>query len=134
MKFNTAISKLMEYINNFSSKKEVHRDIKETLVQLLSPIAPHLSEELWFALGHRDSIFNEKWPSFDKDFISDDVITIVIQVNGKVRGKIEVGNKLSKEAVVLFAKSNKNVETYLADKTIIKEVYVPGRLINFVVK
>ena len=100
----------------------------------MSPIAPHLSEELWSVMGNKHSIFDEEWPLFDQNFIHDDILTIVVQVNGKVRGKMEVKSGLQKDDVLLLAKSNKNVESYLIDKVIIKEIYIPDRLINFVIK
>ena len=134
MKFNTAISKLMEYINNFSGRKEVHRDVKYTLVDLLCPIAPHLCEEIWSKLGNSSSIFKKNWLSYDENFIVDETITIVVQVNGKVRGKIDIKNDAGKDKVLLLAKLNKNVESFLLNKQVIKEIYVPGRLVNFVVK
>ena len=134
MKFNTVISKLMEYVNNFTARDEVHISVKETLVQLLSPIAPHLSEEIWSILGYDDSIFDQSWLTYDSSLVLDDIITIVIQVNGKVRGKIEISKDSEKEEVLKLAKLNKNVDEYISNKEIIKEIYVPGRLINFVVK
>ena len=134
MKFNTAISKLMQYVNNFNNKKEVHGSVKATLVQLLSPIAPHLCEEIWSILGNSDSIFDKEWLTYNDALVLDDVITVVIQVNGKVRGKIEVSKDIEKEEVLLLGKSNKNVGEHILNKEIIKEIYVPGRLINFVVK
>ena len=134
MKFNTAISKLMEYVNNFTGRNEVHKDVKETLVHLLSPIAPHLSEELWSKLGFKDSIFDNKWPDYDESLTVDDIVTIIIQVNGKMRGKIEVRSELNKDEIFTISKSNKNVKNHVLEKTIIKEIYVPGRLVNFVVK
>ncbi len=134
MKFNTAISKLMQYVNNFNSQKEVHVSVKQVLVQLLSPIAPHLCEEIWSILGNSDSIFDKEWLTYDDALVLDDVITVVVQVNGKVRGKIEVSKDIEKEEVLLLGKSNKNVGEHILNKEIIKEIYVPGRLVNFVVK
>ena len=134
MKFNTAISKLMEYINNFTSRNDVHVSVKETLIHLLSPIAPHLCEEIWSILGNSDSIFDQEWLAYDDALVLDDIVTIVIQVNGKVRGKIEVLKDSEKEEVFSLARSNKNVNEYILDKETIKEIYVPGRLVNFVVK
>ena len=134
MKFNTAISKLMQYINNFTNKDEVHISVKETLVQLLSPIAPHMCEEIWEILGKENSIFDEPWLKYDESLVVDDIVVVVIQVNGKVRGKIEISKDSSKDTVLGSAKSNKNVNQHISGKEIVKEVYVPGRLVNFVVK
>tara|TARA_Y100000996_G_scaffold48593_1_gene33326 strand:- start:642 stop:3035 length:2394 start_codon:yes stop_codon:yes gene_type:complete len=134
MKFNTAISKLMQYINNFTNKDKVHISVKETLAQLLSPIAPHMCEEIWGILGKENSIFDEPWLKYDESLVVDDIVVVVIQVNGKVRGKIEISKDSSKDAVLGSAKSNKNVNQHISGKEIVKEVYVPGRLVNFVVK
>ena len=134
MKFNTAISKLMEYVNNFTGRNQAHVLVKKTLIQLLAPIAPHLCEELWSALGGNDSVFDQKWLSYDSELVSDDIITIVIQVNGKVRGKVESSKDSGKEEIFKLARLNKNVEGYISGKSILKEIYVPGRLVNFVVK
>ncbi len=133
MKFNTAISKLMEFVNHFYDKG-LNETIRNNFITLLSPFAPHLSEELWEISNNKKSVFNEKWPIFDESKIVLSTISIAIQVNGKLRGNIDIDIKTSKDEILELAKSHNNVVNYILDKNIIKKIYVPGKIINFVVK
>ena len=133
MKFNTAISKLMELMNHFSSIK-INNDFRITFLKLLAPIAPHLCEELWMREGHSSTIFDESWPDFDEKLIIDDMLTIVIQINGKLRSSIYLPNGTSKEKVLDLCKEIPKIDQYLKGKSIIKEIYVPGKLVNLVLK
>lgn len=135
MSFNTAIAKLMEYVNAvYKSNEPVAKSDMETFVLLLAPQAPHIAEELWQKLGHTESIAYAKWPTYDETMTQSDTIDIVVQVMGKKRAVISVAANADKETVLATAKANENVKTFIDGKTILKEVYVPGRLVNFVVK
>ncbi|MFQ6617563.1 MAG: leucine--tRNA ligase [Fidelibacterota bacterium] len=132
-KFNTAISRIMEYVNSLYKSTNVTKENLENLLLLLAPFSPHLSEELWERTGHKGSIFNEKWPSYNDDMIRHERITIIVQINGKVRGKFEISPDAGEKELLSKAKSIENVNKYLKDKNLIKSIVVPGRIINFVV-
>jgi len=142
-RFNTAISALMELINELIEAKEkvkieeapeMWRENIEILLILLSPFAPHVAEELWQRLGFTESIFVEKWPSFDKRFIKEDNVTLVVQVNGKVRDELIVPIGTKKNKASELALGGGRVKKHLEDKQIIKTIYVKDKLINIVVK
>ncbi|WP_286680135.1 leucine--tRNA ligase [Tepidanaerobacter sp. EBM-49] len=138
--FNTAISAIMEMVNELSDYKD--RDISkkvlseslDTLLLLLAPFAPHLAEELWHKLGHMRSVYLEKWPSYDAAAILEDEIEIVVQVNGKVRDKIVIPVNTPEEEVKEAALKQERIAPYIKDKKIIKVISVPGKLVNIVVK
>lgn len=131
--FNTVVSALMEF-TNAASKTGMDDDSKKIVLKLIAPVAPHLAEELWEGLGEKKSIFDSDWPSFDKKLIKDETIELVIQINGKVRAKTNVPADISQEDAIKAAKDLKNVQAHIEGKNVIKEIYVPGRLINIVVK
>jgi len=132
MKFNTAISRLMEYVNYFF-ENGINQSSYDTLTKLLSPLAPHICEEKWSA-NNEESIFNEKWPNFDESLTEKSTINIAIQVNGKLRGTLEVDKDLDKDEILLLAKENNNVLSFTSNKEIIREIYVPNKLVNLVIK
>ena len=132
MKFNTCLSKLMEFVNHFY-EMGLNDDYRVVFVKLLSPFAPHLSEELWSILGNDTSVFNESWPTFDTSKLEMPTIDIAVQVNGKVRAIISIENNLNKEDVLIKAKEENKIKKYLDKKEIKKEIYIPGKIINFVV-
>ena len=132
MKFNTCISKLMEFVNHFY-ESGLSNMYKKGFVKILSPFAPHVGEELWSVLGNSHSIFNESWPIVDKSKLEQSSISIAVQINGKVRTVISIDKELGKDAALLKAKENNNIKKYLADKEIKKEIFIPGKIINFVV-
>ena len=132
MKFNTAISRLMEFVNYFY-EKGITSDISNILTQLLSPLAPHISEEVW-AQNNNDSVFTTKWPSYKKEMLIKKTVKIVIQINGKLRGSIEVNKDIDKETILSLSKDNAKILPHIQDKQIIREIYVPGKLVNLVVK
>ena len=134
IKFNTAISKLMTCSNELNSAKSISINDKKVLIKLLAPFAPHLSEELWEDLGEEISIFNNDWPEYSKNLIIDDTMTIAIQVNGKLRGSIDVDKNIDKENILKLSKDNNNVQKFIKGKIIVKEIYVPNKLISLVVK
>ena len=134
MKFNTAISRLMECINHFSGHTDVQLHIKRDFIKIIAPIIPHIAEELWEINGGESSVFLESFPVYDKSLAEEDTITIAVQVNGKLRGNIEVVKTNNNEELLAFAKKHENVSMHLQDKDMIKEIVVPQRLVNFVVK
>ncbi|MDZ4858890.1 MAG: leucine--tRNA ligase [Candidatus Hydrogenedentes bacterium] len=134
LQFNTAISRMMEYLNAASKAESIsHTDI-EQFVRILSPFAPHLCEELWERLGHTTSIAFEPWPTYDESLLVETTIEIPVQVNGKLRGVVTVDAGAEKEAIIAAAKAEPRVAAQLDGKQIVKEIYVPGKLAGFVVK
>jgi len=133
-KFNTAVAAFMEFLNfAFLNKKEISKDTIERFLILLSPFAPHITEELWHQLDHKDSIHKQKWPKYDPRLIKEEIITLVIQVNGRVRDKIEVEADISEEKARELALLSKKVQNWISGKEIKKIIFVPGRLINIVI-
>ncbi|MEO0557584.1 MAG: leucine--tRNA ligase [Bacteroidota bacterium] len=133
LRFNTAISAMMELVNAAYKWGAVPRAIVEPFLLLLAPFAPHLAEELWSRLGHASSLATADWPEFDESHLAQDTVEIAVQVNGKLRGTVTVAADASKETMLAAAKEESNVARYLADGTLRKEIAVPGRLVNFVV-
>jgi leucyl-tRNA synthetase len=137
--FNTAIAAIMELVNGiyaFKEKQEypaVLREALETVVRLLSPFVPHITAELWQLLGHEDSLEARGWPAWDNEALVEDEKLIVVQVNGKVRGKISVPATASEETVRELALTDPNVSRFLEGMTVRKVVVVPGRLVSVVV-
>jgi leucyl-tRNA synthetase len=133
MRFNTAISALMELTNAAYKWPQMPRSAAETLVLLLSPLAPHLAEELWQRLGHKESLAYHAWPVADPALLKADVLEIPVQVNGKVRGKISVPAEAAEHEVIEIAKRDQSVGKHLAGQSVKRAIYVRGRIVNFVV-
>ena len=138
LRYNTAISTLMEFVNLVRSETEseshaVSPELLEPLVIMLSPLAPHFAEECWERLGNTDSVFDERWPEFDEELARDNEIELVVQVNGKVRARLHVSAGSLESEVVRAASEEQSVRRFIDDKTIRKTIYVPDKLINFVV-
>jgi leucyl-tRNA synthetase len=131
--YNTAISRLMEYVN-FMYQSGANKAALDALILLLAPIAPFTSEELWSLAGYKGSVHVHDWPSFDASLIVDTTVTIVMQVNGKVRDKIEVAKGLDQSAVEALAKQSDNMQKFIAGGVIIKTIFVADKLLNIVVK
>lgn len=140
MGFNTAIAALMEHVNElyklkaehgFASSKQWGQSIA-TLLQLLAPFAPHITDELWEQIGNTESIHLSQWPMHDDAYLVSDVMTIAIQVNGKLRGEVEVATDDTEDAIVAAAQSDVKVASHLEGKTIRKTIYVKGKIVNFV--
>jgi leucyl-tRNA synthetase len=132
--FNTAIAQMMIYVNELFKAKEVSLQLWRPLVLLLSPYAPHLAEELWEQLGEAPSISTQEWPEYDPALTIDDQVTIVVQVNGKVRSKLEMDAGLAKEALIEAALANERIQEWTTSKQIVKTIAVPDKLVNIVVK
>ena len=134
MKFNTIVAAFMEFINFASeNKSEIGRDTIKKIMILLSPFAPHITEELWHQLGNEKSIHNQKWPRYNKKLIKEVKITLIIQVNGRVRDKIEVEASLSEEKAKKLTLEREKVKRWIEGKGIKKIIFVPGKLINIVI-
>ncbi len=132
--FNTAISQMMIFINECAKVESLPRGMWEGFVKLLSPYAPHLGEELWEKLGYKNTIAYEKWPEFSEDFCKEDTKTIVISVNGKVRGNFQVAPGTSKEDLEKMALENESAKKFTDGKQIVKVIVFPEKLVNIVVK
>jgi leucyl-tRNA synthetase len=136
--FNTAIAAVMELVNGVTAFKhkepapEVLREAIESVVRLLSPFVPHICEELWQHLGYENSLEENGWPTWDESALVAETLLIVVQVNGKVRGKVTVPADADKEAVEAAALAESNVARFLEGKTLRKVIVVPGRLVNIV--
>ena len=140
-RFNTALAALME-CNNVLIKQQnepvarsaAYRRTLETMMQLLAPMAPHIAEELWHLTGHTGSIHLTAWPGYDESLTHDEIFTLVVQVNGKVRERFEVPADISEQEVRKLALYNPRVASFIGDATVQKVIYIPGRLVNIVVR
>ncbi|HKL59277.1 MAG TPA: leucine--tRNA ligase, partial [Sphaerochaeta sp.] len=134
LNFNTAISQMMVLVNELYKTEGLSRVVWETLIKLLGPYVPHIAEELWEKAGHEPSLANVSWPTYDEKLTIDSEVQIILQVNGKVRSKSLQEKGLSKEEMLALAKGDERIQTWIAGKTIIKEIVVPDKLVNLVVK
>ena len=132
--FNTAIAEMMVFVNELQKAGCKNRDAVETLLLLLAPYAPHISEELWEAIGHNASISSEHFPSYDPELVEDTVLTIAVQINGKLRGTFVAQAKSPKESLLEEAKKVESVIKFLEGQTIVKEIVIPDKLVSFAVK
>jgi leucyl-tRNA synthetase len=142
MSFNTAIAAMMEAVNGYYAQKTTvpfskapatWRWAMATFVQLLAPFAPHITEELWQQLGGEGSIHTSQWPTYDEKYLVSDTMKIVVQVNGKVRAEIELPASTEKDTVIAAAQANERIATYLTGHEVKKTIYVPNKLVSFVV-
>lgn len=131
--FNTAISAMMILVNHLGKEERRSRQVLETLLQLLSPFAPHLCEELWQELGHQKSIFLSSWPQFDPELAKDEEIELPVQVNGKLREKLMVSANIEEAELKDLVLSSEKVQQFLNGQEIKKWIIIPGRLVNIVV-
>ena len=140
-KFNTAVAAMMEMVNGLYKFKESHgmqasetwRFTLESLLQILAPFAPHITEELWQEMGHTDTIHVNHWPKWDEKYLVSDVVTIIVQVNGKLRAKLELPADTDKDAIEQAALVDENVIKFTSNKPPKKVIYVPNKLVNIVV-
>ena len=132
-RFNTAISRLMEFVNFFTSQDVRPTKAMETFSLLLAPLAPHMAEELWSLLGHEQTLAFEPWPTFDPALLKDAEVEIPVQVNGKLRGRVVVAADAGGPQIEMAARDDPKISELLAGKTVKKVVVVPGKLVNFVV-
>ena len=134
MDFNTAIAKMMEFTNFFTPCEKRPLSAMKKFLVILSPYAPHIAEELWRLLGGTDSIAKEAWPTYDESALKQDNVTIPVQINGKVKSKINVPADADKSAMIEAALADSKIQSSTDGKNIVKEIVVPGRLVNLVVK
>jgi len=134
LKFNTAIAKMMSLVNEYNKKDQITQADYEVLLQLLNPIAPHITEELWEMLGHETSLVYETYPEYDEAKLVKDEIEMVISINGKVRDKMIVENKATSPEIEELALKQEKIMSYIDGKKVVKIIVVPGKLVNIVVK
>ena len=131
--YNTSIAALMELVNTLREQNCVEHRVVSDLIQMIAPLAPHFAEECWERLGHKVSVFDSRWPTYDEALTRSDEITVVVQVNGKVRGTLTVARDADEATVRQLAENDDNVQKHIDGKAIQKVVYVAGRLVNYVV-
>ena len=134
MEFNTAISRMMEFVNFFNKQTVRPRSAMERFVLLLSPYAPHIAEELWHVLGHGETLAYEPWPQYEEALTRENTIEVPVQVLGKLRAKVCVPADASPADIEAAARADQKVQEWIGGKQVVKVIVVPGRLINFVVK
>ena len=134
MKFNTAIAALMTLLNDIYDVGEINKFELEKFLIILNPFAPHVTEEIWNRQGFSGMVANAKWATYDEEKCVEDQIEIAVQINGKVRNRISIASDISKEGAIETAKADEKIAVAISGKTIVKEIYVPGRLVNIVVK
>lgn len=134
IRFNTAISQMMVFINDCYKADVIPTEYAEGFVKMLAPMVPHVAEELWQILGHDETLSYAQWPTYDESKLVDDEVEIVVQVLGKVRAKIIVAKDASKEEIEKVALADDKVQEYIADKNVVKIIVIPGKLVNIVVK
>jgi leucyl-tRNA synthetase len=134
LRFNTAISRLMELTNAMYNDEKLDQGLRNVYIQLIAPFMPHLAEELWELAGNKESVFLSHWPEFDPELCLSQTITIGITVNGKRRGEVIVDANADEGTVLSAAKAVEGVQRHLEGKELIREIVVPGRVVNFVVK
>jgi leucyl-tRNA synthetase len=132
--FNTAISQMMTFINDAYKQDEIFIDYVCGFIQLLNPIVPHMTEEIWSLLETDSELAYASWPTFDETKLVDDTITVIAQVNGKLRAKLDVSTDISKEDMQEIALANENVKNFTDGKEVVKVIVIPGKLVNVVVK
>jgi len=134
LQFNTAIARMMEFVNAAMKAGALDQAWMEQFVLILSPFAPHLAEELWERLGHDNTLAYEPWPEYDEAYLVEDTIEVPVQVNGKLRAVVEMPADADQAAVLAAAKAAPKLAPHLEGKSVVKEIYVPGKLVNLVVK
>jgi len=132
LRFNTAISEMMVFANEATQAAVVPLDWFEAFVKVLSPFAPHVAEDLWERLGHTEGLSEAPWPPYDKAKLARDVITIAVQVGGRLRATVEVSADATDSEIVSAAKADETIRQFLAGRVIQREIYVKGRLVNLV--
>lgn len=132
LKYNTASAALMEYLHTLEARQDVTREELQTLLLLLAPMAPYITDELWQRLGHHHSIHVQLWPTYDAGAIEAETMIVMVQVNGRVRGRVEVASDTSQDEIERQALLVPQVQPFIADRTVSRLIYVPGRLVNIV--
>jgi leucyl-tRNA synthetase len=135
LKFNTAMAAMMEWLNHLSRKDRVSKEEYKTLLLLLAPYAPHMTEQLWEIMGEKYSIHQQSWPKFDKKYLEEEEALVVVQVNGKVRDNLMIQKDIvnNKEVVEKMARESLKVQKFIGMKKVVKTIYIPGKVLNLVV-
>ena len=131
---NTAIAALMSLLNTVQGTGKITRDEFKTFITLLNPFAPHITEELWEECGFEGMLNQAEWPEYDEEKCVDASVEIVVQINGKIKARINIAADISSDDAIALAKSQESVLREISGKNIIKELYVPKKLVNIVVK
>ncbi len=134
LNFNTAISQMMIFVNAVYKEEYLPKEYAEGFVKVISPVCPHLGEELWEMLGHNNTITYEKWPTYDEEKAKEDEVSIAVQVNGKVRDTIKVNINISKEELEKKALDSNIIKKWIENKEIVKVITIPGKIVNVVIK
>ncbi len=134
MKFNTAIAAMMDFVNVAYRAGRIEQSQAERFLLLLAPFAPHIAEELWQRLGHAESLAYEPWPKYDESMLVEDTVELPVQINGKLRARINVAVDADKDAILEAALAEERIAEMTAGKQIVKQIVVPGKLVNLVVK
>lgn len=134
LKFNTAIASMMTLLNDIAAVGNITRDELMTLVRLVCPFAPHLAEEMWETLGGEGLCSLAAWPEWDENKTVDSTVEVAVQINGKVRGTIQLPVNCPKDEAIAAAKADAKIAAVIEGKTVIKEISVPNKIINIVVK
>ena len=132
--FNTAISQMMIFVNEVYKNGKCPKEYAEGLIKMISCITPHVGEEIWSLLGHNDTIAFECWPTYDEAQLVEDTIEIVVQINGKIKAKLNIAVDSDKDSVIALAMDNEDVKKAVEGKNIVKQIYVPNKLVNIVAK
>ena len=135
-KYNTAIAKMMELLNGISSQESrISKADLKSIVCLLAPLAPYTAEELWAGLGEKSSVHSSPWPKWEEKYLVEETVSVAVAINGKVRGQITVASDTTAKdkEVFMLAKENEKVKGWLEGKKIVKEIYIPSKMVNFVV-
>jgi leucyl-tRNA synthetase len=131
LKYNTAIAAMMAILNDFYKKNEITKGELRTLLILLNPVAPHITEEMWEAVGFEGRVYQQTWPEYDEAKTVENTVEIAVQINGKIKGTLAIGKDDPKDEVI--AKAKESIANKLTGN-IVKEIYVPGRIVNIVMK
>ena len=134
LNFNTAIAQMMTFLNEAYKANSIYRPYMEGFVKLLYPIVPHIGEELWSDLGYQGTITFEAWPTYDESMLASESLSLVVQVNGKLRDKLEVPVDASKEEIISEALALEKIISFTTGHDIVKTIYVPKKLVNIVIK
>ncbi len=134
IRYNTALSAMMIFMNHLGKAKSLNLESAKAFIQLLAPLAPHLAEEAWAKLGEKPSVARAPWPSYDESLLKTDEVKIGLLVNGKARGEATISKTADQDTALAAAKANEKVAAHLDGKEIVKVIYVPGKILNLVVR